>query len=43
MANLRGVVSHLLDGRVSIFQYADDMTLFVGQGLEKARNLKLLL
>jgi hypothetical protein len=32
-----------MDGRLSILQYADDMVLFMDQGLEKTKNLKLIL
>ena len=38
-----GVVSHLVDGGLSILQYADDTILFMDHDLEKARNLKLIL
>jgi len=38
-----GVVNHLVDGGLSILQYADDMILFMDHDLEKARNLKLIL
>lgn len=38
-----GVVNHLVDGGLSILQYADDMILFIDHDLEKARNLKLIL
>jgi len=36
-------VSHLIDGGLSILQYADDTILFMDHDLEKARNMKLLL
>ena len=40
---LEGVVPHLIDGGLSILQYADDTILFMDDDLEKARNMKLLL
>ena len=36
-------VPHLVDGGLSILQYADDTILFMEHDLDKARNLKLLL
>jgi len=38
-----GVVPHLVDGGLSILQYADDTILFMDHDLEKAKNLKLIL
>lgn len=38
-----GVVPHLIDGGLSILQYADDTIIFMENDLEKARNMKLLL
>jgi hypothetical protein len=38
-----GVVPHLVDGGLSILHYDDDTILFMEHGLEKARNMKLLL
>ena len=38
-----GVVNHLVDGGLSILQYADDTILFMDHDLEKAKNLKLVL
>ena len=38
-----GVVNHLVDGGLSILQYADDTIIFMDHDLEKARNLKLIL
>ena len=38
-----GMVRHLVDGGLSILQYADDTILFMEHDLDKARNLKLLL
>ena len=40
---LVGVVTHLIDGGLSILQYADDIVLFMEHDLEKACNLKMLL
>jgi hypothetical protein len=37
------VIPHLVDGGLSILQYADDTILFMEHDLEKARNLKLIL
>jgi hypothetical protein len=38
-----GVVPHLIDGGLSILQYADDTIIFMENDLEKAHNMKLLL
>jgi hypothetical protein len=40
---IEGVIPHLVDGGLSILQYANDTTLFMEHDLEKARNLKLIL
>lgn len=40
---VRGLVPHLVDGGVSILQYADDTILFMEHDLNKARNMKLIL
>src|SRR3954453_4279552 len=40
---IAGVVPHLVDGGLSILQYADDTILFMEHDLEKAKNLKLIL
>ena len=40
---IAGVVPHLVDGGLSILQYADDTILFMEHDLDKAQNLKLLL
>ena len=40
---IKGVVPHLVDGGLSILQYADDTILFMEHGLDKATNLKLIL
>jgi hypothetical protein len=37
------VIPHLVDGGLSILQYANDTILFMDHDLEKARNLKLVL
>ena len=37
-----GLIPHLLDGGVSILQYADDTILFLDQDLEKAMNMILI-
>jgi hypothetical protein len=39
---IEGVVPHLVDGSLSILQYADNTILFVEHDLEKASNLKLI-
>ncbi|WVZ53042.1 hypothetical protein U9M48_004033 [Paspalum notatum var. saurae] len=38
-----GVMPHLIDGGLSILQYADDTIIFIENDYEKARNMKLLL
>jgi hypothetical protein len=38
-----GVVPHLVDGGLSILQYADDTVVFMDHNLDQARNVKLLL
>jgi hypothetical protein len=38
-----GTVSHLVDGGLSILQYADDTILFMEHDIEKGQNMKLLL
>jgi hypothetical protein len=40
---IEGVIPHLVDGDLSILQYADDIILFMEHDLEKAQNLKLIL
>ena len=40
---IEGVIPHLVDGGLSILQYADDTILFMEHDFEKARNLKLIL
>ena len=38
-----GVVPHLVDGSLSILQYADDTILFMDHDIEKATNMKMLI
>ena len=38
-----GLVPHLVEGGVSILQYADDTILFLEHNLDKAVNMKLIL
>ena len=38
-----GLIPHLVEGGLSILQYADDTILFMEHGLEKAVNMKLIL
>jgi hypothetical protein len=38
---IEGVFTHLVDGGLSILQYADDTILFMEHDLQKASNLKL--
>ncbi|KAL5648137.1 hypothetical protein ACJX0J_042492 [Zea mays] len=38
-----GIVPHLIEGGLSILQYADDTILFLEHDLDKARNKKLIL
>jgi hypothetical protein len=40
---IEDVIPHLIDGGLSILQYADDTILFMDHDLEKAQNLKLIL
>jgi hypothetical protein len=40
---IEGVIPHLVDGGLSILQYADDTILFMEHDLENAKNLKLIL
>jgi hypothetical protein len=40
---IEGLIPHLVDGGLSILQYADDTILFMEHDIEKARNLKLIL
>ncbi|WVZ63267.1 hypothetical protein U9M48_012909 [Paspalum notatum var. saurae] len=42
-AKISGVVPHLVDGGLTILQYADDTIIFMDNDLEQARNMKLLL
>jgi hypothetical protein len=38
-----GLIPHLVEGGVSILQYADDMILFMEHDIDKAINMKLIL
>jgi hypothetical protein len=38
-----GLIHHLVEGGVSILQYADDVIIFMEHDLEKALNMKLIL
>jgi hypothetical protein len=38
-----GLIPHLVDGGISILQYADDTILFMDHDLDKALNMKLIL
>jgi hypothetical protein len=38
-----GLIPHLVDGGISILQYADDTIIFMENNLEKALNMKLIL
>jgi hypothetical protein len=40
---IEGEIPHLVDGGLSILQYADDIILFMEHDLENPRNLKLIL
>src|SRR3954469_3015910 len=40
---IEGVIPHLVDGGLSILQYADEKILFMEHDLDKATNLKLIL
>jgi hypothetical protein len=40
---IEGVVPHLLDGVLSILQYADNTILFMKHNFEKSRYIKLIL
>jgi hypothetical protein len=40
---ISGLVPHLVDGGISILQYADDTILFMENDVEQATNMKLLL
>jgi hypothetical protein len=40
---IEGLIPHLVDGGLSILQYADDTILFMEHDMEKAQNLKLIL
>jgi hypothetical protein len=38
-----GLIPHLVDGGISILQYADDTIIFMEHDLHKALNMKLIL
>jgi hypothetical protein len=38
-----GLIPHLVEGGVSLLQYADDTIIFMQHDLEKALNMKLIL
>jgi len=40
---IEGVVPHLIDGGLSILQYADDTIIFLENDMEQAKKLKLLM
>jgi hypothetical protein len=40
---ISGIVSHLVDGGLSILQYVDDTILFMEHDIEKAQIMKLSL
>jgi hypothetical protein len=40
---IKVLVSHLIDGGISILQYVDGTILFMENDLEQAKNMKLLL
>ena len=41
--HVEGLVPHLVDGGVSILQYADDTILFMEHDMANTRNVKLIL
>jgi len=40
---IQGLIPHLVDGSLSILQYADDIILFMEHDLEQAKNMKIIL
>jgi hypothetical protein len=40
---ITGLAPHLVDGGISILQYADDTILFMEHNLKESTNIKLLL
>jgi len=40
---VKGVVPNLIDGGLSVLQYADNTIIFMDHDIEQAKNLKLLL
>jgi hypothetical protein len=43
VAQIEGVVPHLVDGGLSILQYIDDTIFFMDHNIEKVKTLKLIL
>ena len=39
---IQGLIPHLVDGGLSILQYADDTILFMEHDLEQAKNVKVI-
>jgi hypothetical protein len=42
-SQIEGVIHHLIDGALSILQYNNDTISFMEYGIEKSRNMKLIL
>jgi len=42
-SKVKGVVPNLIDGGLSVLQYADNTIIFMDHDIEQAKNLKLLL
>jgi len=40
---VNGIVPHLVDGGLSVLQYADDTILFMDHDIEKTTNMKMIL
>jgi hypothetical protein len=40
---ITGLIPHLVEGGISIMQYADDTILFMDHNMEQAKNMKMLL
>jgi hypothetical protein len=43
VGQIKGVIPHLVEERLSILQYGVDITIFIDHDLEQPKNLKLLL
>jgi hypothetical protein len=43
VGQIGGLLPHLVDGGMSILQYADDKILFMEHDIAKALNMKLIL